>query len=98
MIFPHRVLVAALLLGILSMPRAWGQPATMQAGGLSNLRTTTVIDAAGTAQIRAFIAGEAEKLCAVNSTGLTAARELIISEAKGGSPGFLAKYAEILND
>ena len=34
MIFPHRVLVATFMLGILCAPMAWSQPATMQAGGL----------------------------------------------------------------
>ena len=53
--------------------------------------------AAETAQIKAFLTGEVGKLCAVNNNGLSAAREAIINEAKGGSPQFLVKYAEILN-
>src|SRR3954470_2111567 len=98
MIFPHRVLVAAFMLGILCVPRAWGQPATMQTGGLPlALKSSGVIDAASAAQIKAFITGETSKLCAVNNNGLTSAREALIDGAKGGSPAFLAKYAELLN-
>src|SRR2546423_769565 len=98
MIFPHRVLVATLLLGILSAPRVWGQPATAPAGGLPlTLKSAAVIGPAETAQIKAFITGEAGKLCAVNNSGLSAAREALINEAKGGSVPFLVKNAEILN-
>src|SRR5436189_1090858 len=52
MIFPHRVLVATLLLGIGFVPIAWGQPATQSSGGLSlALKSAVVMNPAATEQI-----------------------------------------------
>jgi len=99
MISCHRVLLALSFLGILSVRFSWGQvPATVPVGGLSSaVKNATIIDAAADAQIKSFITEQLGKFREVNTDGVNKNRETLISEAKGGSAAFLAKYAEVLN-
>jgi hypothetical protein len=98
----HRVLVAFSLLGILCVPGAWGQiPATAPAGGgaiSAAVKGASAIDAAAETQIKAFIAEQVGKFRELNPEAIPKARELLVAEAKGGSPAYLAKYAEVLNN
>jgi hypothetical protein len=99
MIGSNRVLLAFSLLGILSVHCAWAQiPATVPTGGIAAaVKGATIIDAAGEAQIKAFINEQLGKFREVNTDGVPKAREAIIAEARGGSAAYLAKYGEILN-
>jgi hypothetical protein len=99
MIVSHRVLLALFILGILSVPSAWAQPATVQSTGsiAAAVKSASVIDAAGEGAIKSFIAGELGKFREVKTDGVPRAREAIIAEAKGGSAAYLAKFAEVLN-
>jgi len=99
MIGSHRVLLALSLLGILSARSAWGQvPATVPTGGIAAaVKSATIIDAAGEAQIKSFIAEQLGAFRQVNTDAVPKARETIIAEARGGSAAYLAKYAEVLN-
>ncbi|HEV8603849.1 MAG TPA: hypothetical protein VGQ99_00700 [Tepidisphaeraceae bacterium] len=97
----HRVLVTYSLLGILCVPGAWGQiAATVPAGGgaiPAAVKSASVMDAGGETQIKAFIGEQVGKFRELNTEGIPKSREVLVAEAKGGSPAYLAKYAEVLN-
>src|SRR4051812_5063728 len=102
----HRVLLAFFVLGILSVPRVWGQITTTSGpvggtpslGGLSTaIKNSPIIDAAGEAQIKAFVGEQVGKFREASTDGVPKAREALIAEARGGSAAFYVKYGEMLN-
>lgn len=106
MIRSHRVLLTYLILGFCAAfaraqvpaPAPAPGPAVSLGGGIpQTVKAATIIDAAADAQIKQFITAELEKFRAVNTDQVPKARESIISEAKGGSAAYLAKYAEFVN-
>src|SRR4051794_38458181 len=108
MIRSHRVLLTLLIVGfcaasaLAQAPAPPPGPASNPAGALGGgipqaVKTAVVIDAAATGQIEQFIKGELDKFRAVSTDQVPKARESIVAEARGGSPTYLAKYAEVVN-